>query len=124
MRKSRSNERGSALILAMVVTLVVAGMSGSYLTLSISKKNAAFQEVEREKAFYAAEAALKRFEKEPAATSPGQEVDRSADAARDTGHPHDLRTMLGNRAAAQPERDQARRPETDTGRNTGHERGL
>ncbi|MCD7053120.1 DEAD/DEAH box helicase family protein [Rhodococcus sp. BH2-1] len=78
----------------------------------------------RDAARYAAEAALKRFEKEPAATSPGQEVDRSADAARDTGHPHDLRTMLCNRAAAKPERDQARRPETDTGRNTGHERGL
>jgi hypothetical protein len=56
--RSRTNERGSALILAMVVTLVVAGMSGSYLTLSISKKNAAFQEVEREKAFYAAEAGI------------------------------------------------------------------
>jgi hypothetical protein len=56
--KPRRSEKGSALILAMVVTLVVAGMSGSYLTLSISKKNAAFQEVEREKAFYAAEAAM------------------------------------------------------------------
>ncbi|NKU56514.1 hypothetical protein GS881_24385 [Rhodococcus hoagii] len=49
----------------------------------------------RDAARYAAEAALKRFEKEPAATSPGPEVDRSADAARDKGHPHDLRTMLG-----------------------------
>ena len=54
----RRSEQGSALILAVVVTLVVAGMSGTYLTLSISKKNAAFQEVEREKAFYAAEAAI------------------------------------------------------------------
>src|SRR6266850_2020411 len=56
--RTRQSERGSALILAVVVTLVVAGMSGTYLTLSVSKKNATFQEVEREKAFYAAEAAL------------------------------------------------------------------
>ncbi len=54
----RKSEKGSALILAVIVTLVVAGMSGTYLTLSVSKKNATFQEVEREKAFYAAEAAL------------------------------------------------------------------
>ena len=56
--KTRKSDRGSALILAVVVTVVVAGMTGSYLTLSISKKNATFQEVEREKAFYAAEAAI------------------------------------------------------------------
>ena len=56
--RARKSERGSALILAVVVTLVVAGMSGTYLTLSVSKKNATFKEVEREKAFYAAEAAL------------------------------------------------------------------
>ena len=56
--KARKYERGSALILSLVVTLVVAGMSGTYLTLSVSKKNATFAEVEREKAFYAAEAAL------------------------------------------------------------------
>lgn len=54
----RKAEKGSALILAIVVTLVVAGMSGTYLTLSVSKKDATFKEVEREKAFYAAEAAL------------------------------------------------------------------
>ncbi len=54
----RKSEKGSALILAIVVTLVVAGMSGTYLTLSVSKKDATFKEVEREKAFYAAEAAL------------------------------------------------------------------
>ncbi|HZN62744.1 MAG TPA: hypothetical protein VFC90_10110 [Planctomycetota bacterium] len=56
--KTRKSEKGSALILAVVVTLVVAGMSGTYLTLSVTRKNAIFQEVEREKAFYAAEAAL------------------------------------------------------------------
>jgi Tfp pilus assembly protein PilX len=56
--RMRTSEQGSALILAVVVTLVVAGMSGTYLTLSVSKKNATFTEVEREKAFYAAEAAL------------------------------------------------------------------
>ncbi|HKS17505.1 MAG TPA: hypothetical protein VJU16_09355 [Planctomycetota bacterium] len=56
--RARKSDRGSALILAVVVTLVVAGMSGTYLTLSVSKKNAVFSEVEREKAFYAAEAAL------------------------------------------------------------------
>jgi hypothetical protein len=54
----RKAEKGSALILAIVITLVVAGMSGTYLTLSVSKKDATFKEVEREKAFYAAEAAL------------------------------------------------------------------
>ena len=54
----RRSDKGSALILAVVVTIVVAGMSGTYLTLSISKKNSAWQEVEREKAFYAAEAAI------------------------------------------------------------------
>jgi Tfp pilus assembly protein PilX len=58
MNSRRRSEQGSALILAVVVTLVVAGLSGSYLTLSVTKKNAAFREVEREKAFYAAEAAL------------------------------------------------------------------
>src|SRR5262245_9794105 len=56
--RTRKSEKGSALILAVVVTLVVAGMSGTYLTLSVTRKNAIFQEVEREKAFYAAEAAL------------------------------------------------------------------
>src|SRR5688572_7738667 len=56
--RARKSEKGSALILSLVITLVVAGMSGTYLTLSVSKKNAAFQEVEREKAFYAAEAAI------------------------------------------------------------------
>jgi hypothetical protein len=56
--RARRSERGSALILALVITIVVAGMSGTYLTLSVTKKNAAFQEVEREKAFYAAEAAI------------------------------------------------------------------
>ena len=55
---ARMSERGSALILAIVVTLLVAGMSGTYLTLAVSKKDATFKEVEREKAFYAAEAAL------------------------------------------------------------------
>ena len=55
---ARTSERGSALILAIVVTLLVAGMSGTYLTLAVSKKDATFKEVEREKAFYAAEAAL------------------------------------------------------------------
>jgi len=56
--RARKSDKGSALILAVVITVIVAGMSGSYLTLSISKKNAAFSEVEREKAFYAAEAAI------------------------------------------------------------------
>src|SRR5258706_10604916 len=56
--KIRKFERGSALILAVIVTLVVAGMSGAYLTLSVSKKDAAYKEHRREKAFYAAEAAL------------------------------------------------------------------
>jgi Tfp pilus assembly protein PilX len=54
----RTSEQGSALILALVITIVVAGMSGTYLSMSVTKKNSAFQEVEREKAFYAAEAAL------------------------------------------------------------------
>lgn len=56
--KIRKSERGSALILAVIVTLVVAGMSGAYLTLSVSKQEAAYSEYRREKAFYAAEAAL------------------------------------------------------------------
>jgi hypothetical protein len=56
--KIRKSERGSALILAVVVTLVVAGMSGAYLTLSVSKQDSAYKEYRREKAFYAAEAAL------------------------------------------------------------------
>lgn len=74
----------------------------------------------RDAARYAAESALKRFEKESVATSPGPEVA----AARDKGHPHGLRTMLGSQATAKPERDQPRRPEPGPGRNTGHERGL
>ena len=56
--KTRKSERGSALILAVIVTLVVAGMSGAYLTLSVSKQDIAYKEYRREKAFYAAEAAL------------------------------------------------------------------
>lgn len=56
--KSRASERGSALILSVVVTLVVAGLSGAYLTISVARQNATFQEVEREKAFYAGEAAI------------------------------------------------------------------
>ncbi|HTF57175.1 MAG TPA: hypothetical protein VK661_08075 [Planctomycetota bacterium] len=56
--KIRKSERGSALILAVIVTLVVAGMSGAYLTLSVSKQESAYSEYRREKAFYAAEAAL------------------------------------------------------------------
>lgn len=70
--RARESEKGSALILALVITLVVAGMSGTYLSLSVTKKNAAFQEVEREKAFYAAEAALAQAKYE---LSTGQDYD-------------------------------------------------
>jgi len=51
-------EKGSAMILALVVTLVVAGLSGSYLGLSVYRQGATFKEVDRERALYAAEAAL------------------------------------------------------------------
>jgi hypothetical protein len=55
---TRVVEKGSALIVALVVTLVVAGLSGSYLGLSVYRQGSTFREVDRERALYAAEAAL------------------------------------------------------------------
>jgi hypothetical protein len=54
----RKSEKGSAMIVALVVTLVVAGLSGSYLGLSVYRQGSTFREVDRERALYAAEAAL------------------------------------------------------------------
>jgi len=55
---TRVGRKGSAMIMALVVTLVVAGLSGSYLGLSVYRQGSTFKEVDRERALYAAEAAI------------------------------------------------------------------
>ncbi|NKZ93281.1 DEAD/DEAH box helicase family protein [Rhodococcus hoagii] len=79
----------------------------------------------RDAARYAAEAALKRFEKGADATA-GPDVARGVDTTRQAGHPYDIRTMLGNQSTAKPERgqDQQRGPNQDPGRSNDHDRGL
>ncbi|AOW93222.1 hypothetical protein BFN03_12775 [Rhodococcus sp. WMMA185] len=78
----------------------------------------------RDTARHAAEAALKRFEKEPAAAAAGQEVTLHADTARDTGHPHPLKAMLANQTPTTPARNREHRPQPAPTRGSGTDRGL
>lgn len=56
--KRHISERGSALVIATVVTVIVAGLSASYITYSLFQSKFTYRDLVRENAFYLAEAGI------------------------------------------------------------------
>src|SRR5947207_814881 len=58
MKTAQSRQRGSALLLATVVVLIIAGLAAAFVTLTTSQSNATRKSSNSETALYVAEAGL------------------------------------------------------------------
>jgi hypothetical protein len=56
MVKTRSSERGSAMLIVTIILLILVGVSGAYITISLANKKRSGQDVSATQALYIAEA--------------------------------------------------------------------